>query len=653
MKIHIKSRHTALAWVLLSSVLSTNLQADDSLFCSVAPTIIPRSQGRDNARRSVGLMGHIYLCDQPDWYGNLAITGEYTRTFRSNKLINCLFGADVISTTSNITATGCELESCNTKCIRIQGSQVANRQANAWLADYFYLPTDFESTVCFNPKIQNVIVDFDYYQGLDPFVCGMYFRLYGPLTWSKWDLGFCEVVSNRGTNSYPAGYFNAQGIQRADLLTSFESYAIGNAPGIIPPINSSLSDDVNGFVCLEPLHYARMSRCSESRFGFADLRAELGWDAFCGDCYTGGFGLLVAAPTGTNKQASLLFEPVIGNGHHWEFGFDVHWLHKLWCCEERDLAVNLFIDANVTHLFGTYQRRTFDLCNKPMSRYMLAQKMTPLIVRNLTAVVNDGVSSELIQPAAQFDDIYMPVANLTTLNIKTSISAESEILVMFNVTKCNWDLDFGYNFWIRACEKFECPDACKQNICTTLCDTNQSWALKGDARVFGFTPADLSVPLSATESGATIHTGTNALSTQANALNQNFGIDSPRPAQAFGLGLTFEPTAVEQISTSLIPQLLSCPQDINFQRTRSLSHKVFGNLSYNWCDNECWMPFLGVGGFAEFGKVDKCNPVNTTNVSCTLFDGSSCTSDCSPCKNSCIDCSVSQWGVWIKGGVSF
>ncbi len=645
------SRHAALAWVLLGSLVSTNLQADDSLFCSVAPTIIPRSQGRDNARRSVGLMDRIYSCNEPDWNGNLAITGEYTRTFRNNKLVSCLFGADVISTTSNNTTSGCELESCNTNCIRIQGSQVADRQANAWLADYFYLPTDFESTVCFNPKIQNVIVDFDYYQGLDPFVCGMYFRLYGPLTWSRWDLGFCELVSNSGTNSYPQGYFSPIGILRDDLLTTFESYAIGNAPGVIP-----MNLAVVGFgslVCLEPLHYARMSRCAESRFGFADLRAELGWNAFCGDCYTGGFGLLVAAPTGTNKQASLLFEPVIGNGHHWEVGFDAHWFHKLWYCEERDMAVNLFIDANVTHLFGTYQRRTFDLCNKPMSRYMLAEKMSPLIVRFLEAVVNTGAASEVITPAAQFNAIYMPVANLTTLNVKTSISAESEILAMVNVTKCNWDFDFGYNFWIRGCEKFECPDACKQNLCTTLCDTTQSWALKGDARVFGFFSSGASVPLSATESGATIHTGTNALSTQANAQNLNLGIDSPRLAQSFGAALSFEPGVVGQISTSLIPQLLNCPQDINFQRTRSLSHKVFGNLSYNWCNNECWMPFLGVGGFAEFGKVDKCNPINTTNVSCSVFDGSSCTSDCSPCKNSCIDCAVSQWGVWIKGGVSF
>jgi hypothetical protein len=54
----------------------------------------------------------------------------------------------------------------------------------------------------------------------------------------------------------------------------------------------------------------------------------------------------------------------------------------------------------------------------------------------------------------------------------------------------------------------------------------------------------------------------------------------------------------------LQPVFLSA-SDVLLQGTKSLSHKVFTNLSYTW-DRDNWIPYLGIGGSAEFGQTMEC-----------------------------------------------
>ena len=77
--------------------------------------------------------------------------------------------------------------------------------------------------------------------------------------------------------------------------------------------------------------------------------------------------------------------------------------------------------------------------------------------------------------------------------------------------------------------------------------------------------------------------------------------------------------------------------DYDGNRTQSLSHKLFGHVNYAWTDREI-VPFVGFGGFAEFGSNSSCCSDNTCCVAYT-----SC------CKN----VALSQWGMWLKSGASF
>jgi hypothetical protein len=606
---------------------------------NVTPTLVYRSQGfHGDRQRNVGEVGHINLYDMESWYGTIDMAVGYMRSFRSTRIARCLFGDDLI---------------CNDNCkntIKVQGSGVTTRDAKAWLADYLYLNCEYDGSFQIDPLIQNVMVDLDFYLGLDEWANGLYFRIYGPINWTKWQPRLCVTdPATVLTDSCSTGYFSPSGNEV--LLDSLADYFNGEAPATVDGIT------------FQGLKFAKMPNCDETRTGFADLRAELGWNFLQDEDYSLGVGIHVAAPTGNKRRAEFVMDPTVGNGNHWELGGTVHGHYVFWRSEDEEKHFGFYVDAVVTHLFKAKEQRTFDLLNKDNSRYMLATKFTKTVTNNLAGRTTAGVATASSTAAtSQFNNVYAPVANLTTTDVKVDIGVQADVVAMFNFTARGFSWDIGYNFWGRSCEDIDCPEEC--DPCNTdsifLTANKDTWALKGDARMFGFAGSadgdlaqDDSQALSATQNGANIHKGTNAGfvdATLTSVTMQNGGVDNSQFAIAGNATgndarLIHTPIAQggfnadsDQIKTSIQPIFIK-KTDVALQETRGLSHKVFTHLSYTW-DRDNWIPYLGIGGSAEFGKNESC---------CD----SSCDTTCSTSCDSCLDCSLSQWAVWIKGGLSF
>jgi hypothetical protein len=581
----------------------------------------------------VGSVGHVNLFDMETWYGTFSIMPSYAQSFRSNDLCHCLFGTDIVGTPDNSACGACP-NSCAIGCdrctIQIEGSLVANRDANAWLADYFYLPLDFQGTISFKPEIKNFLLDLNMYIGLDEWMAGMYLQIYGPVVHTRWNLNFCENIISPGTLGYPIGYFNAVngGVPNGNLLKSFAAYGVGGTP--TPPVGDSTT--YNG------LKFAKITGWGRADTGFGELRAEVGWNFWQDEDYHVGINVQAAAPTGTRYHADFLFDRVIGNGKHWELGAGATGHYTFWRSEDDEKQCGFYADVSLTHLLRTTQLRTFDLKNKPLSRYMLASHFGANS-NNLSGTPSGTVASQ------EFIAEFTPVANLTTTEVEVSIGVQADIVAMFNFTADKLSLDVGYNFWGHTCENLHPKDTCGEE-CTSnplaLCNDNQNnmWALKGDARMYGFTIVDAVVPLSATNSQATIHDGTvgHTLDFAAAPTDINAGVDNPQLAFAGG-NLFNGPSTIatrQQINTSIQPVFLSCC-DINFQRVRGLSNKLFAHLSYTWKDHEDWIPYLGFGCSVEFGVDNQQPSSNCTTNSC----------------DTCFHCALSQWAAWVKGGVSF
>lgn len=587
-----------------------------------APYFSIHSQSVDLARQDVGIRNienklkyHTHC-----WPGYASITLESTQSFHAQDITRFLF---------------------NTTCaqsISISGSSVANRGAHDWLADYFGLPTDFQSTVLFNPTVSNVIADFQGYLRLDRFCPGLYLYIHAPLTHTKWNLNACENIKTRGNAPYAEGYFSDDIVARSNLLNSASDFFSGkHTPNI----------EGQTFHKLANARWETGDCSSRTKTELADLRMWLGYDWLNCDAFNFGIGAVIAAPTGNAPQGNFLFEPIVGNGKHWELGIMIKGDSTLWESCNGTHKIDLFTQANITHLFKAQQKRTFDLVGKPLSRYMLAQKLganntAPYLYGNATeGALFCSTNVDLGNPIlsnSKFAHEYTPVANLTTLCVDVTTDVQVDWVAMATYARNNFTWDIGYELWYRGCENIK-----PRNWQDALLEEHV-WALKGDAHVFGFgecTDAPFTdgqaVALAATEQSATLFSGTNAGLTNTYI---NPGIDAPqfafggdsRPAATAFTTLSGTTAQTQAIFTSIQPVFITSNDiDICSARTKGFSNKFFTHVNYFW-DDSCLHPFIGLGGMVEFGSNNK----------------TWCAS-----KHTCQLCTLSQWGVWIKGGVFF
>ncbi len=587
----------------------------------ITPKFTIRSQGANALRRMVQSVDIMNVYDICALNGTVAVTPEYTKSIRTNDIVKCLFGGPLCG-------------SCDQ--LKIQGSRVADRDETALLADYFYLPTDFSSVISVRPNIQSFLIDFFGYIGFDNWVTGMYAWVQAPLTWTKWNLNFCEQIQAPGELDYLAGYFSPDVIQRQNLLPDFSSYIRGDAPQTVTQEDITITFD--GLTCAQICGTHTKTALSEIRFA-------LGWNFLLCRDYHLGVNLQVSAPTGNKVDAQFLFAPQNGNDHHWEFGFGVDAHTLLWQSDCENAHFGFYLDANLTHMFKNTQKRCFDLCGKPLSRYMLAERMdAPNDAQELQSATDNALF-----PATKFNNEFAPVANVTMRNVDVSIGIQADIVFMFNYTNKHWSWDIGYNLWARSRERIKRNDHCDQF-------TPNTWALKGDAQVFGFdtTVASQARALSATMNQATIHGGENigtAGVTPGSPTEsvdiKNLGVDNSTPAAFNGDNLSTQPapTPFSAINTS-IPPLFIAESDINYAGIKSLSNKLFTHFGYAW-STHCFNPYLGIGFEVEFTEPsqiicdDACNPCNTCNDDSSTLNGNT------------VRCGLSQWGVWIKGGLAF
>lgn len=613
-----------------------------SNFCCITifglvPTFVPRSQSVNVAREMVGWQELINLPAATTYYNAFTITPEYLHSFRPHELAQCLFGDDAVTTL------------CNDNFIHISGSHVPERSETDWLADYFGLPPDFESSIFLKPIIKNFLVDFNFYQGLDPLLCGLYFKIHAPFVHTHWNLSAYELVSNRGIEGYDAGYFSDFDVPRNQLLNNATEFLSGLKSLSFNDV-ATPSSQCNRSIRIAPLECSKLPsdgcHCKTlTRTGLSDIEFALGWNFIRNVDYLVGLSIRGSAPTGNTPSDQFFFSPIIGDGRHWKVGIALNGQVILWRNACEDASVGVFLDARAQHLFSSCQQRCFDLCAKPNSRYMLAQRLgNHRLPIHITGEADSGF---------EFQNEFVPVANLTSTNVDVEIRVEGDSALKIAYMGPHWSFDFGYNYWGRSCERI-CRRI-RNNTHPYPLDDNV-WALKGDAHIIGFINGGTTtcVSLSAVEPNADIHGGTNNFPSGINEIrpSANPGIVNPIELTAGNAGnqIDDQRSAVTGIPTrSSNPIVFLTPLHVNFSGTKGLSEKLFFHASYYWDRCETQAAFLGIGGEFEIahksdeGCSTKCpSATSVPTIGCSKTLG-----------NNCQRCSLSQWGIWVKGGMAF
>lgn len=183
-------------------------------------------------------------------------------------------------------------------------------------------------------------------------------------------------------------------------------------------------------------------KCEMSETKIADMEVKIGYTSCpAQDCYLGSYvGMVI--PTGTEvgegDYKDRLFQPVVGNGRH----FGLMWGSQLQMHvrEWENSSLKTRLDLNSRYLFSKRQRRSFDLNNKPLSRYMEMY-----------------ATKEAAQAAAQAGIVDAGVSgiNIMTQCVDVTPRFSGHVNTALIYQRCNWIAEFGWGLHAAQEEKIE------------------------------------------------------------------------------------------------------------------------------------------------------------------------------------------------------
>ncbi len=372
----------------------------------------PRSQGSYTSRSAVGFVDLINRYDRCNFYTSWGITGEFAQTFDTRGLgIWLFFNGDSAMFFGNAANPGVDVFGQN-----------------------FLLNNDFEGIVATEPKVTNILADFEWYLSFNQWFPNWYFRLHTPMCESTWNMELKQNVEAVGS-VIPAN-------------------SLGNpadAPAPFDTIISAWNGNATFFDVKKPLEFAKISLdlpdddeeilSDRTKQAFADVEMALGYNIILDECSHFGLNVRAIIPTGNRPTGRFLFEPIVGNCHLFEFGFGIDGHLELWNNGDNQL-LSAYLIGNVYHMFSSKQRRSFDLSiNGPGSRYLLFKRFE-----------SGAYAGEIVRGP-----------NILTLGCKVHNDVHVDASFMLHYRYCGLTLEAGYNVWARTKDKITDIELIPQN----------------------------------------------------------------------------------------------------------------------------------------------------------------------------------------------
>lgn len=182
--------------------------------------------------------------------------------------------------------------------------------------------------------------------------------------------------------------------------------------------------------------------CNLSKTGIADMEIKLGRQFVYNDtCLLAGyFGVLV--PTGNSPCSQFVFEPVIGHGKHVGVIWGAEGGYLLGSNCDRKWEFWLDYAAQCMFLFQHCEIRSFDLKNRPWSRYIL-------MYANQTQALqaNQATDANIVK------FLSTPGINLLTqcVQVTPGFQTNSTVSLVFQ-HQCGFEGEVGWNAFYRSAE---------------------------------------------------------------------------------------------------------------------------------------------------------------------------------------------------------
>ena len=195
--------------------------------------------------------------------------------------------------------------------------------------------------------------------------------------------------------------------------------------------------------------YGRIPDKKLTKWGVADIELKLGYNSInCDTCSLNSyFGLVV--PTGTRVRGKTVFEPIVGNNHHFGVSIGNSMAVEIW--KRWQYTVTWYLDNDTRYLFSNHQVRSFDLIGKPWGRYQETYNSSEAAAAAFnTGNENSGTSG----------------INIFTQCLRVSPHLSSNFNTGFLIARqcdcASWVFEGGWNWFARQSEVVELE--CNTNV---------------------------------------------------------------------------------------------------------------------------------------------------------------------------------------------
>lgn len=191
--------------------------------------------------------------------------------------------------------------------------------------------------------------------------------------------------------------------------------------------------------------YGKISPCALTKTGVADVTLQLGYEWLDYDpCHLESYvGVLI--PTGNTPDGVYLFQPIVGQGHHWGALFGNAGGIKIWESCDEYAAFRMEWAAHTQYLFKHCHVRSFDLRNKPWSRYIEVYENQ-----------QQALDAEADLTSGPFSTSYGINVFTQPMEVTPGFSTNMTTAFVFNYCACSAEV--GYNLYARRgeCVKLAC-----------------------------------------------------------------------------------------------------------------------------------------------------------------------------------------------------
>lgn len=334
---------------------------------------------------------------------------------------------------------------------------------------------ELKGLICFKPKIENYIFDFDFTFNLDCILCGLWTRFELPVVHAINSLGISVLKDNVKKETFSEGFFTLD-CQSTQVPFKCVLQALdGVKPfGAVPTLDSGI-------------FYPKDMK----KTALAGIHFDLGYDIVANENSYLNSSLHIVFPTGTRPKGRYLFEPVIGANKSWQVGLTLNSGIKL--LERSDANISFFMETVMTHLFKSKQTRLFNLNNGPLSFLLLLKEF-------------DFTQEDLIRANR--------AANVFTGETKIGADFMFDGSWMLQISKCDLFINIGYNLWARTREKRD------STVCFRNFKENQ-FAIKGNTHLSNSQNFELCVGPSETICSPNLRTASESTISQPAEADEN------------------------------------------------------------------------------------------------------------------------------------